>query len=53
MVIESVARQTPTEKAPEPTLGTDLIPKERYISRGVHAARVGAHVDKGLERCRP
>ena len=33
MVIESVARQTPTEKAPEPTLGTDLIPKERYISR--------------------
>jgi len=32
MVLQSVARQTPTTKAPEPTLGTDLIPKERYIS---------------------
>ena len=32
MVIESAIRQTPTEKAPEPTLGTDLIPKERYTS---------------------
>ncbi len=32
MVLQSVASQTPTEKASEPTLGTDLIPKERYIS---------------------
>ena len=33
MVLQSVARQTPTTKAPEPVLGTDLIPKERYISK--------------------
>ena len=33
MVIQAVGRQTPTEKAPEPLLGTDLIPKERYVSK--------------------
>ena len=32
MVLEAVGRRTPTEKAPEPKLGTELIPKERYIS---------------------
>ena len=29
----SVRQGTPTEKAPEPVLGTELIPKERYISK--------------------
>ncbi len=29
----SVRQGTPTEKAPEPLLGTELIPKERYISK--------------------
>ncbi|MCY3604027.1 MAG: aromatic ring-hydroxylating dioxygenase subunit alpha, partial [Chloroflexi bacterium] len=33
MVLESVSQQTPTTKASEPVLGTDLIPKERYISK--------------------
>ena len=32
MVIETRVSQTPTEKAPEPALGTELIPKERYTS---------------------
>ena len=32
MVQEAVGRRTPTEKAPEPVLGTELIPKERYTS---------------------
>ena len=32
MVQEAVGRRTPTEKAPEPALGTELIPKERYTS---------------------
>ena len=29
----SVRQGTPTEKAPEPVLGTELIPKERYTSK--------------------
>ncbi|HCV00363.1 MAG TPA: (2Fe-2S)-binding protein [Dehalococcoidia bacterium] len=33
MVLQSVAHQTPTAKASEPILGTDLIPKERYVSK--------------------
>ena len=32
MVTETRLSQTPTEKAPEPALGTELIPKERYTS---------------------
>jgi nitrite reductase/ring-hydroxylating ferredoxin subunit len=32
MVIET-GYVTPTEKAPEPTMGTELIPKERYTSK--------------------
>ena len=32
MVQERIAHRTPTEKAPEPALGTELIPKERYTS---------------------
>ena len=51
MVVEARVTGTPMEKAPEPPLGTELIPKERYVSQGVHGARVGAHVDEGLE-CR-
>jgi nitrite reductase/ring-hydroxylating ferredoxin subunit len=33
MVQEKIAHTTPTEKAPEPFMGTDLIPKERYTSK--------------------
>ncbi len=33
MVLEAKGQRTPLEKAPEPELGTDLIPKERYTSR--------------------
>ena len=33
MVTESRLSGTPMEKAPEPVLGTELIPKERYISK--------------------
>ena len=33
MVIEAVGQSTPTEKAPEPFMGTELIPKERYTSK--------------------
>ena len=33
MVIEAVGTRTPVEKAPEPSLGTELIPKERYTSK--------------------
>ena len=29
----STRHTTPTEKAPEPLMGTELIPKERYISK--------------------
>ncbi len=33
MVIEAVSGATPTEKASEPLMGTELIPKERYTSK--------------------
>ena len=33
MVQEAVGRRTPMEKAPEPEMGTELIPKERYMSK--------------------
>ena len=29
----SIRQGTPTEKASEPLLGTELIPKERYVSK--------------------
>ena len=36
MVTEAVGIRTPMEKAPEPQLGTQLIPKERYTSVEFH-----------------
>ncbi len=33
MVQEAVGRRTPMEKATEPEMGTELIPKERYMSK--------------------
>ena len=33
MVQERIGSKTPTEKAPEPFMGTQLIPKERYTSK--------------------
>ena len=33
MVVEARVKGTPQEKAPEPLLGTELIPKERYTSK--------------------
>ncbi|MFL2636401.1 MAG: hypothetical protein ACJ0J7_05795 [Tepidiformaceae bacterium] len=49
MVTESGRTRTPMEKAPEPVLGTELIPKERYISEEYRQLEWDRMWDKGLE----